>query len=1193
MKLLKINLLLSTAVLAIIPTAFRVNAEGAIMITEVNPLSEYFELYNGSNEELNVSGWQFSELTGSGLEKFWDFQDYTGTTKVGPQEYLVVYFSRKLNNSGDRLTIINDLNESVDQVVIPKAEKDLSYQLTQAGDFVWQSPSPGEANQTNSSSEEQDQNEEADNPNEEDGDNNNNNNEDEDGDGDEAEDEAEDPNSADNEGETSEDEAEDNTSENEADPETKSDEEADEEEGDISTKTCVADRETIELLTVEYFANSEGKESFEFYYSGSENLDLTSWQFSELTGSGVEKFWDFAKYTDQLALEAESTYELYFPSKLNDSGDTLRLYDQCQNLLDEFQYTANDKSSQKKLDSKNDEEKLKLVSKEAKLASEVTADHPAYELKIIEVSIRDRQSDYVKVLFSTPGCLSGCDLKGIRLASDTTDFEIPQGTVAKNNAQLFFHYGGSKPAEKIGKNWHFYLNKSGLTGTDETLFLLDSKEQVFDALCWANYNGEFSRGEKDDVYNLLTLGAIKSPEPLVSYYWFTEEVCFNSELINKDQILIRTAALDTNQKTDFDLANKNQKQKPHLADDSFKITVAELQFYPSGQGRVSFNSTVKPQKLVGLKLYLNEKEVSSFRQSEFFLEQLERQSGSLAIKDIYGAPVMEFTWNQPDGFYFPFSQIGTIYYDNENGRYAFRETAPVKMNQSPALYISEILPNPEGKDSGNELVELSTRSNVRLSRWRLYAGSQEVALPKQPLIKGDYFTLKVKGLTNTAGDLTLVSPEGDYYQLTWKNAKSGSSLAMINGEYQWTYQPTFGEDNILVSEKPPTTKKETSQEPKIIADNDLIPNTFEQQNGGSSENFDGINSEIYQLYSKSLQDSLELSTKIQDNRLLISGKFLPEHQVKFILNGEQIPATITKTGRLYAYGDLNLEAGNYNLVTLISNEQNLRIVNPQGYQFRLKQDLLAKPLKKAEIAGLMPNPQGKDSENELLIIANTSDQPGWLRGFELRSGKRKTSLEPIFIAANSQVEMRGNFKLVNKGGKAELINAQGLVVDDLSWGKSKDNDLWTVGGLIAGKEAKKSSTRSSKKRSSSEAKQKEAKITYVTGKIAAVDFPCISLKVSGEKPRRHYCFEEQADQGFFLRKEIIKPRNSVTLKIEEGEITRFSLAQDIQDLPRIVTTSGNNSAFLLTSFLLIFSGLGFCLIRGELVILNSSYQLVK
>ncbi|TSC92768.1 MAG: Uncharacterized protein CEN89_470 [Candidatus Berkelbacteria bacterium Licking1014_7] len=133
-----------------------------------------------------------------------------------------------------------------------------------------------------------------------------------------------------------------------------------------------------------------------------------------------------------------------------------------------------------------------------------------------------------------------------------------------------------------------------------------------------------------------------------------------------------------------------------------------------------------------------------------------------------------------------------------------------KIVYSQAIYISEILPNPIGKDEDGEFIEIYNSSNfiIDLSGWALDdeigAGSNQyifkdtIILPKSFL-----YILRSQNniiLNNDRDSVNLIDPDGKVVSSINYSAtgKEGWSYSLILGNFFWTLEPTPGKENVLI-----------------------------------------------------------------------------------------------------------------------------------------------------------------------------------------------------------------------------------------------------------------------------------------------------------------------------------------------------------------------------------------------------------
>ncbi len=126
------------------------------------------------------------------------------------------------------------------------------------------------------------------------------------------------------------------------------------------------------------------------------------------------------------------------------------------------------------------------------------------------------------------------DLAGVRVGDDSAFFEFPLDSIVKTGERVVISFAEkAEDARYENGVWYFWANKKGLTASDETIFVVDSYGQVEDAVCIANQNGSFSPGEQEDVVLLIKQGVLRAEHPL------TEEYCYDSRKLTKGKALVR------------------------------------------------------------------------------------------------------------------------------------------------------------------------------------------------------------------------------------------------------------------------------------------------------------------------------------------------------------------------------------------------------------------------------------------------------------------------------------------------------------------------------------------------------------------------------------------------------------------------------------------------------------------------------
>lgn len=133
------------------------------------------------------------------------------------------------------------------------------------------------------------------------------------------------------------------------------------------------------------------------------------------------------------------------------------------------------------------------------------------------------------------------------------------------------------------------------------------------------------------------------------------------------------------------------------------------------------------------------------------------------------------------------------------------------------IIINEILPNPKEADSEYEWIELKNTSEDEIDLTGLTIddaedGSNPYTL-KSKIAAQDFIILRRPetklSLNNNQDSVRLIYDEKILDEVKYKNAPLGKSLIRIDdGVYEWTLEPTPGEENVLVE------KEESEEEPE-------------------------------------------------------------------------------------------------------------------------------------------------------------------------------------------------------------------------------------------------------------------------------------------------------------------------------------------------------------------------------------------
>jgi hypothetical protein len=132
-------------------------------------------------------------------------------------------------------------------------------------------------------------------------------------------------------------------------------------------------------------------------------------------------------------------------------------------------------------------------------------------------------------------------------------------------------------------------------------------------------------------------------------------------------------------------------------------------------------------------------------------------------------------------------------------------------NTQNSIIISEIMPNPDGPDTDNEWIEITNTgtSSLNLINWSIDDGeggskpfiitkNTDIAPGQTQLFKNTETKIS---LANKTDSVRLIDPANYLLdEISYSDAPSGQSYALINGEWIWTDSPTPNQINPIYEE---------------------------------------------------------------------------------------------------------------------------------------------------------------------------------------------------------------------------------------------------------------------------------------------------------------------------------------------------------------------------------------------------------
>lgn len=148
----------------------------------------------------------------------------------------------------------------------------------------------------------------------------------------------------------------------------------------------------------------------------------------------------------------------------------------------------------------------------------------------------------------------------------------------------------------------------------------------------------------------------------------------------------------------------------------------------------------------------------------------------------------------------------------------------ITYNELPFIFISEFLPNPDGRDAEGEFIEIFNFYDrpVNLADWQLTDGVKTFTFDQTIIKPGQYlafFRPQTKiALNNDEDEIKLIAPNGEIADLvSYEGAKEGQSF-VLDENFIWRQSatPSPGEINILDETAQPQTATSSPASPVVL-----------------------------------------------------------------------------------------------------------------------------------------------------------------------------------------------------------------------------------------------------------------------------------------------------------------------------------------------------------------------------------------
>lgn len=483
----------------------------------------------------------------------------------------------------------------------------------------------------------------------------------------------------------------------------------------------------------------------------------------------------------------------------------------------------------------NDTENISTngAQEESSQANETLNETPKSEAKILisEISFQDPETDWVELF-----ALAGGTLSKWTLEDDKTIYVFEEMSVER----------GDMVVVKIEK---------GLTGTSEQMIVRDAEGNIADAVCWAN--DAIPASEKKDMEELFREGGWIADDPAT---------CIQSGEVGKGWSIGRRAAWDTDAAEDWTIfphatpnalnitANATPRARIGIQSGTttrqapLAINIASESADPDGDPlayRWEFRRSATDAGQDPAPLFTSDKE----NPPSYTFENPGNYEIALTVTDSSNAesthtiqvtafPPPEPKPECPTQNACPTHSacpaapkcpdIKIPDFSKEIAKLPvckIRESEPEKAKKTKQeekfacepkpiipVFLSEILPNPEGKDEGAEWVKLVNTSSqdILIRNWKLAYGATEIPIDgKIAAHKTMEIQIVKNALRNKSDHVKLITSENLIQDETiYDNAKNGAIYAKLpNGTWEWKTPEETSEEKTRTPEK---TENETA-----------------------------------------------------------------------------------------------------------------------------------------------------------------------------------------------------------------------------------------------------------------------------------------------------------------------------------------------------------------------------------------------
>ncbi|MCF7846126.1 MAG: lamin tail domain-containing protein [Candidatus Peribacteraceae bacterium] len=381
------------------------------------------------------------------------------------------------------------------------------------------------------------------------------------------------------------------------------------------------------------------------------------------------------------------------------------------------------------------------------------------------------------------------------------------------------------------------------------------------------------------------------------------------------------------------------------------------------------------------------------------------------------------------------------------------------------IRISEIMPNPRGKDAGVEWFELVNlgETPIELFGWKILTGSKEFEFTESIILGSQEYRAFPGLLTlRNSGDLLkLIDPNGIAVDsVEFPKISEGSTFAKnLSEEFYETVIPTPGAANsfykILKADEDTDgdgltdleeLEKQTDPQ-NFDSDGDGLPDFFEIQNGSDpiQPDADAEKLKSYRTTLAALTNS-QLESSVDSQKISLSGIGVPGGCMRVYIQSELevIEVPVSRNGNWNYTLDRELQQGEHHIFTQLIDPHGLEGVAQKVLNFSLADKFIPQvqtsvsksatsPKQNSNytqytngnlsdairISEILANPVGNDAAEEFIEIENFGTASVNLGNWELSDNKKS------FLIPNTVILRPGEFKVFPRSLTKLALNNSG------------------------------------------------------------------------------------------------------------------------------------------------------------------------